>query len=55
MKRITAPADSKHARKAKVRAAAEAAKDRGKGKTRTPAEVDATLDLILARLADLED
>lgn len=54
MKRVAAPVDPKQATAAAVTAALAKAKGRG-SKARTPAEVDAVLDVILARLADVDD
>lgn len=53
MRRVTAPPSPEAARRAAVREQAERAQQRG-NRGRTPAEVDAALDAILARLDDLE-
>lgn len=55
MRRVTAPVNPRAARARALRERAQEARDRPRGQRRTPQEVDETLDLILARLADLED
>lgn len=54
MKRVTAPQDPRAAARAKVATAAAAAAGRKPGVTRTDAERDELLDLLLERVADLE-
>lgn len=52
--RIAAPQHPAEARRAAVADARSKAQGRGRGNSRTPAEVDEVLDLILARLDDLD-